>query len=72
MDIFGDWRNAVLLIVVIAIAATVFFASRRRRGRPLSPPLDVSPAAVDGAFLDSSHIIGGPLIDAAKAPRDGK
>ena len=67
MDILSDWRSAILILAVVAVLLVAAFAlRRRRRERAPSPALDAAPAAGDAAFLDSSHIIAGPVLDAAR------
>ncbi len=67
MEILSDWRNAVLILAAVGVLLVVALAVRRRhRGRVRTPTLDVAPATGDAAFLDSSHIISGPIIDAAR------
>ena len=67
MDILSDWRNAILILAVVGVLLVVALAvRRRRRGHAPTPPLEVAPATGDAAFLDSSHIITGPILDAAR------
>jgi hypothetical protein len=67
MEILSDWRNAVLILAVVTVLLVVALAvRRRRRGHAPMPVLDVAPATGDAAFLDSSHIISGPILDAVR------
>ena len=75
MELLGDWRNAILILVVVGVllGVAVAVAVRRRRRTQAPPPaLDVAPALGDTAFLDSSHIIGGPIIKGAAPGRDAE
>jgi uncharacterized membrane protein affecting hemolysin expression len=73
MELLGDWRNAILILVVVGVLLAVAVAVRRRRRTQAPPPaLDVAPALEDTAFLDSSHIIGGPIIKGAAPGRDAE
>ena len=58
----------VLLVVIIAAAAFVWRRRRTRAITPAPPPPD--PAQLDADYLDSSHIINGPLTGkpGAQAP----
>jgi len=73
MELLGDWRNAILILVVVGVLLVVAVAVRRRRRTQAPPPaLDVAPALGDTAFLDSSHIIGGPIIKGPAPGRDAE
>ena len=73
MELLGDWRNAILILVVVGVLLVVAVAVRRRRRTQAPPPaLDVAPVLGDTAFLDSSHIIGGPIIEGAAPGRDAE
>ena len=67
MEILSDWRSAILILAVVGVLLIVAVAVRRRRRAHVpAPPLEVAPVSGDAAFLDSSHVITGPILDAAR------
>ena len=55
----------IVLLAVVAIALAFRRRARARAVRPLPPLPEPSPAPAEVAFLDSSHIIEGPIIGRA-------
>jgi len=73
METLGDYRSAAIVVgVIIAVAAGVLVALRLRSKRgsreAAAPPPSAAPSAAD--YLDSSHIISGPLLPRAGAAAD--
>ena len=67
---------AVVAAIVVAIVAGALVLIRRRRRATPPPPVETVPAALlpEAAYLDSSHILEGPIVgDAARpdSPRGG-
>lgn len=62
---------AVVAAIVVAIVAVALVLSRRRRRRRATAPTPVPappPSPPEAAYLDSSHILEGPIVgDAAPA-----
>jgi hypothetical protein len=54
----------ILLVVAVALALVLRRRARARAMRPPPPP-DPAPAETEATFLDSSHIIDGPIIGRA-------
>jgi hypothetical protein len=61
---------AVAVAIAVAIVAVALVVFRRRRRRRTRPPLPAPPPAQppDAAYLDSSHIIEGPVVGGGERP----
>lgn len=80
METLVDVRSAaaivgVLLVLVVAgiVVARLLRARASRMPLPGPPPMptpEPPPAGSDAAYLDSSHIISGPLLGAAEGRSD--
>jgi len=67
MNHLADLGSTLVVVGILLVVAVALALVLRRRARasamPPSPPMpEPSPAATEAAFLDSSHIIDGPII----------
>ena len=64
---------AVAAVVVVAIVVALVVRSRRRSARRLPPAPIAEPAPPpEAAYLDSSHIIEGPIVGGPSPPEPGR
>lgn len=65
METLGDYRGAAMVAgVILAVAVAVIIALRLRPKRPPPGPAVPPPGkgSADPSYLDSSHIINGPVL----------
>ena len=65
MNHLADLGSPLVVVGILLVVALALVLRRRARASamPPSPPMpEPSPAATEAAFLDSSHIIAGPII----------
>ena len=61
VDKLTDLTSPVVLIAVVLAIVVIGFVYRRRRRRPFPPEGASGMVQADADYLDSSHIISGPL-----------
>jgi len=64
MDIFADFRILAAVAGLLVLVAVGIVVARRLRPPAPPPPADSAPEAGEAGYLDSSHIISGPVLRA--------